>query len=125
LFIAGGLFAYFVAIPVALRFLLSFSTATIVPMITVKNYIAFVGTMLLAFGIIFELPLVIMFLTRIGIATPKFLAEKRRHAIVLILIVSAILTPPDCFTQALVALPLMILYEIGLLASKMAFSGKK
>jgi sec-independent protein translocase protein TatC len=89
-------------------------------MITVKNYISFLGTMLLGFGAIFELPLVLMFLAKIGVATPEFLAEKRRIAIILILIVSAVLTPPDVITQIIMAVPLIILYEIGILAAKLA-----
>jgi sec-independent protein translocase protein TatC len=122
LFIIGGLFAYFIAIPISIRFLLSFSTGFIVPMITVKSYISFVGTMLLAFGIIFELPLVLLFLTKIGIATPAFLIDKRKHAIVIILIVSALVTPPDCITQLIMAVPLVILYEIGIIISKWTYS---
>ena len=122
LFIMGGSFAYFVAVPVSIRFLLSFSSSVIVPMITVKNYISFVGTMLLAFGIVFELPLVLMFLTKIGIATPVFLAQKRKYAIVIILGVSALITPPDCVTQIMIAVPLIILYEAGIIASRLACS---
>ena len=122
LFIMGGSFAYFVAVPVSIRFLLSFSSSVIIPMITVKNYISFVGTMLLAFSIVFELPLVLMFLTKIGIATPAFLAQKRKYAIVIILGVSALITPPDCVTQIMIAVPLIILYEAGIIASRLACS---
>ncbi|HQP10053.1 MAG TPA: twin-arginine translocase subunit TatC [Candidatus Omnitrophota bacterium] len=120
LFIAGGLVAYFIAVPIAIRFLLNFSTETIVPMITVKNYISFVGTMLLAFGLIFELPLAVMFLAKIGVITPIFLERNRRQAIVIILIVSAVLTPPDVITQLIMAGPLIILYEIGIWAARCA-----
>lgn len=122
-FLLGGMFAYFVFIPISVRFLLSFSTASIVPMITIKNYMSFVVTMLLAFGVIFELPLILMFLTKIGIATPAFLVQKRRHAIVIILIVSAFLTPPDCVTQLIMAVPLMVLYEAGIIVSKLTYRG--
>lgn len=121
LFIVGGLFAYFVAIPISIRFLLSFSTDLIVPMITIKSYISFVGTMLLAFGIVFELPLVLVFLTKIGIATPAFLIDKRKYAVVIILIASAFITPPDFITQIILAVPLVILYEIGIIASKLTY----
>lgn len=114
LFIFGALFAYFVMIPISLKFLLGFAGDSIVPMIEIKNYISFVGTMVLAFGVVFELPLVLLFLTKIGIATPAFLIQKRRHAIVIILIISAILTPPDVFTQIIMAAPLLVLYEIGI-----------
>ena len=117
----GAVFAYFVTIPISIRFLLSFSTDLIVPMITVKSYISFVGTMLLAFGVIFELPLVLMFLTKIGIATPAFLMQKRKHAIIIILVVSAFITPPDFITQLIMAVPLVILYEVGIVASKLTY----
>ncbi len=123
LFVIGGAFAYFITIPISIRFLLSFSSEFIVPMITVKNYISFVGTMILAFGIVFELPLVLMFLAKIGIATPAFLMQKRKYAIVIILIVSALITPPDFITQIIMAVPLIVLYEIGIIAAKMTYSG--
>lgn len=125
LFVAGALFAYFIMIPVSIKFLLSFSTDLIVPMITLQNYISFVGMLVLAFGVVFELPLVLMFLTQIGVVTPQFLSEKRRHAIVLILIVSAVITPPDAVTQLIMAGPLMVLYEIGILASRLVRSKNK
>ncbi len=118
LFLIGGLFAYFVVIPISLKFLLSFSSDSIVPMIEIKNYISFVGSFILCFGVIFELPLIIMFLTKIGIATPEFLVQKRRHAIILMLIVSAILTPPDVISQLLMAVPLIVLYEISIITSR-------
>jgi sec-independent protein translocase protein TatC len=121
LFIAGGFFAYFIIIPISIRFLLGFATDVIVPMITITSYISFVGTMLLAFGVVFELPLILMFLTKIGIATPAFLIQKRRYAIVIILIVSAVITPPDFITQLIMAVPLIILYEAGIIASKLTY----
>jgi sec-independent protein translocase protein TatC len=121
LFILGALFAYFVMIPVSIKFLLSFSTESIVPMITLQNYISFVGMLILAFGVVFELPLVLMFLTKIGVVTPLFLSEKRRHAVVLILIVSAVLTPPDAVTQLIMAGPLTVLYELGILISRLVY----
>jgi sec-independent protein translocase protein TatC len=121
LFIIGGLFAYFVAIPISIRFLLSFSSDLIVPMITIKSYISFVGTLILAFGIVFELPLILIFFTKIGIATPAFLIQKRKYAIVIILILSALITPPDFITQLIMAAPLIALYEIGIMASKIIY----
>jgi len=121
LFICGVLFGYFVMIPIALNFLLSFATESMVPMITIKNYISFVGMLILAFGTVFELPLILLFLTKIGIATPEFLIQKRKHAVVLMLIVSALITPPDIITQLMMAGPLIVLYEIGILVSKFAY----
>lgn len=121
LFITGGLFAYFIIVPISIQFLLSYSSATIIPMITIKSYISFIGTLVLAFSVVFELPLILMFLTKIGIATPAFLIQKRKHAIILILIVSAFITPPDVVTQLILAVPLIVLYEIGILASRIIF----
>ncbi len=119
LFLAGCVFGYWIIIPVGMKFLLSFATDSIVPMITLPNYISFIVTLVLAFGLCFQLPLVLMFLAKIGIVTPAFLVQKRKHAIVLILIASAILTPsPDAISQVLMAGPLLVLYELGVVASK-------
>jgi sec-independent protein translocase protein TatC len=120
LFIIGGLFAYFFMIPISVRFLLGFSSGMMIPMITVSHYINFVVTILLACGVVFELPLILLFLTKTGVATPEFLRQKRRHAIILILIVSAVMTPPDVITQLLMAAPLILLYEIGVWCSCLA-----
>ena len=119
LFVVGCVFGYWVIIPVGMKFLLSFATDSIVPMITLPNYISFIVTLVLAFGLCFQLPLVLLFLAKIGIVTPAFLVQKRKHAIVLILIASAILTPsPDAISQILMAGPLLVLYELGVVASK-------
>ena len=91
------------------------------PMITVSKYITFVGTLTLAFGVIFELPLVTLFLTKIGIVTPRLLTEKRKQAVVIMFILSAILTPPDVITQCFMAVPLILLYELGIIFSKAAY----
>ena len=123
-FIVGIAFAFFVVVPIALKFLLSFSSEFVVPMISIKSYISFVGNFVLAFGIVFELPLVLVFLVKIGIATPAFLRQYRRHAIMAILILSAILTPPDVVSQLFMAIPLVVLYELGVLFSVVAY-GKK
>ncbi|MFT7538297.1 MAG: sec-independent protein translocase protein TatC [Lysobacterales bacterium] len=123
LFFIGGLFAYYVIVPIAIEFLLGFATESITPMITIKNYVSFVGTLILAFGVVFELPLILLFLAHIGIATAEFLEQKRRYAVIIILIVSALITPPDFITQLMMAGPLVILYEIGILAIKI--SGKR
>lgn len=121
LFVLGAVFGYAVMIPVGMRFLLSFSTDFIVPMITLPNYISFVTTLVLAFGAAFELPLILLFLAKVGVVTPAFLVQKRRHAIVLILIVSAIITPPDAVSQMIMALPLVILYELGIIVARVVY----
>ncbi len=118
-FILGAVFSYFVLLPTSLKFLLGFATKNVLPMITVEKYISFVGTMVVAGGVTFELPLIIAFLARIGIATPEFLRQKRRYAIVIIFIVSAIITPPDAASQLIMAVPLLVLYEAGIIMAKM------
>ena len=121
-FICGCAFAYFVMLPMMLGFFLSFSTSYMAPMIIVGKYISFIVTIILSTGLMFELPLAIAFLTRIGIATPAFLKDKRRHAIVWIFIVSAVLTPsPDIVSQVLMAGPLIMLYELSILFSRFVF----
>jgi sec-independent protein translocase protein TatC len=119
-FLCGAAFGYFVAIPISLNFLLGFATDQIVPMITINNYISYIGSLVIAFGVVFEMPLVLMFLAKIGIATPEFLIQKRRYSIVLIFIVSAIFTPPDVVSQMVMAVPLLILYELGIVFAKLA-----
>lgn len=125
LFAAGVAFAYFIVIPFMYKFFLNFSSDLLVPMITVNNYISFIGNMTLSFGVVFQLPLVLVFLAKIGIATPEFLTQKRRHAIVIILIISAIVTPPDIISMFLMSAPLLVLYEIGVLMVRMHYAGQK
>ena len=124
-FITGTVFCFFVIVPIAIKFLLDFASKDVVPMITISKYVSFVGTMTLSFGLVFEVPLASLFLTKIGMVTPEFLASKRRVAIVIIFIAAAILTPPDVVTQCMMALPLVALYEIGIIFSKMAIGAKK
>ena len=118
-FILGVSFSYFVAIPLTYRFLMSFSSEFMQPMITVNSYMGFLANMMIAFGVTFELPLILAFLAKIGIATPEFLRQKRRHAIMIILIVATIITPPDVVSQVLLAIPLMVLYEVGIIFVRM------
>lgn len=120
-FVAGTLFGYFVIVPIGVKFLLGFATDFLTPMITINNYISFVGALVLIFGVIFELPLASLFLTKIGLVTPKFLSGRRREAIVIIFISAAVLTPPDVITQCLMAVPLLVLYEISIVFSKFAY----
>jgi len=119
LFLSGASFAYFVAIPVGLRFLLSFGGSSLEPMISVSKYLSFITVTILTFGIVFELPLVSLFLVRIGIISPQFLAKNRKVAIIAIFVLAAILTPSiDAFTQILLAVPLVILYEVSIWLAK-------
>lgn len=125
LFVMGALFCFYFTLPFAIKFLLSYGTEQLKPMLSVGNYIDFCLKFLLAFGLIFEIPLAIIFLSRIGIVTPAFLARHRKYAILLAFVVSALLTPtPDIFNQTLMAIPIMVLYEAGILAARI-FARKK
>jgi len=97
----------------------------ITPMITVSNYISFLGVLTFLFGLVFQLPLAIVFLARIGVVDPKSLSARRREVVVIIFIVAAILTPPDVFTQIFMAAPLIVLYELGIFLSKFVKSDRK
>jgi len=117
-FLTGAAFAYFVIIPFGLKFLLSFQTDFLEATITIGKYLGFVVTLVLIFGVVFELPVLSYFLTKIGILTPEFLSSKRRYGVVIIFIMAAVLTPPDIFTQLMLAVPLIILYEISIWVSR-------
>ncbi|RPI37927.1 MAG: twin-arginine translocase subunit TatC [Nitrospiraceae bacterium] len=118
LFLAGSLFCFVIVLPFAMTFLLGYKIGTLTPMISVGSYIDFCLKFILAFGAIFELPLVIIFLTKFGIVSPRSLAKNRKYAILVSFIVAAVLTPtPDAFNQCLMAVPIIVLYEIGILLS--------
>jgi sec-independent protein translocase protein TatC len=85
---------------------------------TLSSYVSLITSIVLASGILFELPVLIYFLSRIGIVTPAFLTKYRKHAIIVILLVAGIITPPDIFSQIMVSLPLFLLYEISILLSR-------
>ena len=124
-FILGALFAYYLILPLGLRFLLTYKTKALTPNITIGYYISFTFRLILVFGLIFELPLIILFLTKIGIIKPSMLTKNRKYAILLIFIASAILTPPDVVTQILMAIPLIFLYEISVIACRMVYRQKQ
>ncbi len=119
-FLSGALFCYFFVLPYGLSFLLGYETADLVATISVNEYLEFVSMMILVFGLVFELPILSYFLTRIGFLTPAFMRHYRRHGIVVMFIIAAILTPPDVFSQLLLAGPLLVLYELSILVSKLA-----
>lgn len=124
LFIGGVLFGYFLVLPFGYTYFLSFSTDTIHPMLSMDEYFSFTTKFLLAFGIVFELPLFILFLARLGIVDAKMLSVYRKYAVLVIFIAAAILTPtPDAFSQILMAAPMMVLYEVGIIAARIF--GKK
>jgi sec-independent protein translocase protein TatC len=118
-FVMGAAFAQLVVIPYALRFLVSFPGAELAPMISVNSYVDFVLKFTLAFGVVFELPVLITLASRLGIVTPQMLARNRKYAVLGNFIVAAILTPtPDIFNQMLMAGPLILLYELGIVAAR-------
>ena len=114
LFLAGAGLGYFVALPLGLRFLLTFQSAALLPWITAGEYIRFAIRVVLAFGVIFELPIVILVLSSLGIVTPDFLRRYRRHAILVLAVIAAILTPADLVSMMVMLPPLVLLYEASL-----------
>jgi sec-independent protein translocase protein TatC len=118
LFFIGVLFGYFMLAPLSIHFLSSYVIdSSVVNQINVRSYIGTLTSICLATGLVFELPIVAFFLTKIGILSPKFMRTYRKHAIVVIFIIAAIITPPDVFSQTLVAIPLLILYEVSIFIS--------
>ncbi len=123
-FISGIVFAYFVMLPLTLAFAGKFGTTAIENNFAIDEYFSIIISVMLAAGVIFELPMLSFFLSKIGILTPSFMRKFRRHSIVGILIVAAVLTPgTDPLAQVLLAIPLVLLYEISIFVSK--FSQKK
>jgi sec-independent protein translocase protein TatC len=121
LFIGGVCFGYFLVLPSAYKFFLEFTTDFLKPMLSMREYLTLTLKLLLAFGIIFEIPVFLFFMTKIGLVTPRKLARMRRYAIVACFIVAAIITPtPDAFTQCMMAIPMVILYEVGIIVSRLA-----
>ena len=120
LFLMGAAFCYYVALPIALQFLLGFASDLITNYITIDNYISFVGFLMLAFGLSFELPVVAYFLGKFGLIRSATLGKGRRYAIILILLTAAIVTPtPDIFNQLLLAVPMYGMYEISIIVVKL------
>jgi len=120
LFMVGGAFSLFVVTPYAIAFLLSYARESLQPMITLENHIDFLLKFTLAFGAVFELPLAITLLARMGLVTAKQLSKNRKYAILGAFIAGAVLTPtPDAFNQTLMAGPLIILYEVGIISARL------
>jgi sec-independent protein translocase protein TatC len=113
LFLMGATFAFRGVLPLGIKFLLSFSRENITPLITLNSYVGFLGKMITAFGLMFELPLVILLLSKLGIVTPEVLKKGRKYAIVAIFVMAAVLTPPDVVSQVMLAAPVLLMYEIG------------
>ena len=119
LFIMGILFGYFLIVPLSVHFLGSYNvSAEVSNQISLRSYISTVASITLAAGLIFQPPIMAYFLTKIGLIDPPFMKKYRRHSIVVILALSAIITPPDIFSQIMVCFPLIFLYEIGIFISR-------
>lgn len=114
LFAMGLSFSYFVVLPFALNFFIGFSGADLVPNFSIARYISFTTSFIFSFGLVFQLPVVFWFLGSIGLVNTAFLRRNRKFALLIIVIFAAILTPPDIFSQVLMAIPLMLLYELGI-----------
>jgi len=113
LFYAGAAFAYWVMIPVVLKFLMAFGTEKLSPLISVDRYFEFVARLCVAFGLVFQLPIVIVSLTALGVISPSALLRQWRWVILLIFVVAAVLTPPDPASQLIMAVPLVALFLVS------------
>jgi len=119
LFICGVVFGFYAVVPIGVKILLSYGSDNITPLISFGSYIGFVASLLIGFGCMFQLPVAVAFLTKLGIITPEVLTSKRRHAVIVIFLLAGIITPgPDIFSQVLVAIPTLFLYEISIWVSK-------
>ncbi len=126
LFFLGVLFGYYVITPLSINFLGTYSVSTEVSNeIDISSYISLVRASVIASGIIFELPILIYFLTKLGLVTPEILRKYRKFALVIVLIISAVITPPDIASQIIVAIPVIILYEISIHISRIVLKRER
>lgn len=121
LFLCGLFLAYFMMMPFVLYFLVVDASSGLVPMLTVSKYLSLVVAFCIGFGLIFEMPLAMFFLSRFGIVSPDDLVRNRKYAIFIMFIAAAMLTPPDVVTQVMMGIPMMILYEVSIVTSRVAW----
>ena len=115
LFVMGVMFGYYIISPLSVNFLVSYQVSeTVANIPTLSSYVGLISAIVLSSGLLFELPMLVYFLSKIGLVTPEFLKSYRKHSIVVILLVAGIITPPDIFSQIMVSLPLFALYEISI-----------
>lgn len=124
-FILGVVFAYVIVLPMMIRFFMGFQMEGIEEMISFESYLSLILSTVLSFGIIFELPTIMVILARFGIVTTAFMRRYRKYIVLVIFIVAAVLTPPDVISQVLLALPMLMLFELGLLFASMAERKKR
>lgn len=126
LFAGGAAFAFFLVLPTTLSFFLSFASPDLEAMISMSSFVSFVLYLTLPFGLLFQFPVVVYFVARVGLLSPGFLAHNRRYAILLVFILAAFLTPgTDPFSQLLLAIPMVILYEVGHLVARLAWRRRR
>jgi sec-independent protein translocase protein TatC len=122
LFFTGVLFGYYIVAPLSVQFLANYEVSVkLNNSIDLASYTSLIKTSAIACGIMFELPIIIYFLTKLGLVTPKFLITNRRYTIIIVLIVAAIITPPDILSQIIVSIPILILYEFSIIISKIVY----
>lgn len=125
LFFIGVLFGYYVIVPMSINFFATFTVSSeIKNEFNVQSYISMIKTSVIACGLFFELPIIIYFLTKLGLVTPAALKQYRRYAIVGVLVLAAIVTPPDVVSQTIVAIPLLLLYEISIIISAVVYKNR-
>ncbi|MBU9722093.1 MULTISPECIES: twin-arginine translocase subunit TatC [Bacillaceae] len=124
LFIGGLLFGYFVVIPIVFQFLMGLGEDLFNPMFTPNNYFQFVIRMTVPFSILFEMPLVVMFLTSLGILSPEWMRKNRKYAYFALVVLSVLISPPDFLSDVLVIIPLLLLYEVSISLSSVVFRRK-
>lgn len=126
LFFFGVLFGYFVIVPMSVNFFATFKVSDVVEnQFNIDSYIGMIKTSVIACGLFFELPVIIYFLTKLGLVTPKFLRQYWKYAVVIILIVAAIVTPPDVVSQLIVAIPMLLIYEVSIFISSIVYKNQQ
>ena len=125
-FVLGLLFSYYIVLPFTLNFLIQFnSNNLIVPNISVDSYTKFIVNMLITFGLVFEMPVLSFLLSLLGILKPRFLIAVRKYAVLVILIIAAFITPPDAVSQIMVAIPMVLLYQVSIQISRIVVAYKE
>lgn len=124
-FLLGLAFSYEIVLPFLFKFLADFQTDYIRAAISFEKYLAFVIRTVLSFGIVFEMPMIMFLLTRFGLVQPEFFIKNRKYMILVIFVVAAVLTPPDVVSQIMLAVPMLILFEVGIILSNMGRKGSK
>ncbi len=125
LFFLGVLFGYYVIVPMSINFCATFSISKMVQnQFTIDSYIGMMKTSVIASGLFFELPVIIYFLTKLGLVTPLFLRKYRKYSVVIVLLIAAIVTPPDVVSQIIVAIPMLLIYEASIFISVFVYKNK-